>query len=290
MKKVLLSLLCLSALTASAQVCQDMQCETPTALSGTLSGANYSTSVCFEAISDATISNSCNFNGWDYITLNGPITMSQSLNFNGTRKLYTGAEEVTLAYISMDGSDTIFAGGDLVVSSFVTNNSTAGQENVIVKAQGYDLTVCGTSYEVGDTIFRPGNMSNKILVLECEGTPLPIHVKTFKATKRNGQSFIEWDVYDAGFVTIQQSNDGKAWRTLADGLFSAGNIQAKPEGKLNLYRLKMGQEYSHALRLDFPFLNDPTHKPVYTDLSGRTLSEEPQHGFYFVDGEKMVRP
>ena len=274
--KKLTFILSLFSLNLQAQCIQVPNCTNSVSMCNTITNMSLQGNWCFEG--HGSISNSVNWNNWDWIRFNSisaSININQNVNFGGgAKKVYnTGYAVNYWGNTSFNGSDTIFVGDGCTVqvTNPISNNSNSGNYNTIVLGVGSRLFI-GPSmveYHVGDTIrTNPSNNSNNIYVVGCSSTPLSIDEVKFYL---NG-NLLYWQT-ESTDIQIQYSETGNSFRTIHYSSYPIGNLSIKEAG---FYRLFHDGKYSKILQYNMSKLSE---KRIYYYM-GNFYHQQPQTEYY----------
>lgn len=278
MKRLFTLLAIILTTTLAHSQCQPIDCETSVEIEGTLTNTAYNESICFSTPSSATIANSVNWNSWEYLSFSGEIVVNQNINFGTTNnKVYTSGD-IYLSYLSMNGSDTLFTDGNTEIGTLISNNSFGTTWNYIMTNSS--VIVSGTEYYPNDTIITAGGTGNNVVVLECLGAPLIIHLISFKII--NNQ--LEWETSGVTYTTLQQSSDSKLWNNIYTSSNSKDYYSINPNGETNqYYRLELQDEqetkYSSIISVISKTSARNSSYRCY-DISGRVIEESQAQGLY----------
>lgn len=282
MKKI--TLLLFAALSISLQSFAQCGIQPPCTNSVDLTGLcstnqNYNGDHCF---SNGYLNTSNNLNNWFNLTFSN-VDVYLPLNMNGVCNIFS-FEDNYYEYISMDGSDNIYVHGNTTIHHLLSNNSIGNQVNYITLINDATLYYNFQFWNVGDTIYLSGNNSNKVVILGCLNTSLPLTIEYFE--KRG--DYAVWKVNGEESIEVQYASHGDTSDFRIDKITYSKNDKIKMN--IGFYRLKVGFKYSKILEKRFE--DDPLSIPqtdfigIY-DIYGQKLSSEPYNQIYWKDGKKM---
>lgn len=281
MKKYLIAPLLLGAsLNLNAQ-CSEIDCadaDYTVFIEDGLS-TSYNGSVCF--FGKGEIPNWVNWNNWDFLSFNSDsfLVVNQNINFGSFNNKVEVHNDVKLNYVSFDGGDTIFVkSGILYLNSWVSNNSTESNRNVIVLDEGTELFMAGMQYFAGST-WIGGGTGNNIKVIEGCSIPLGIIYQELSGYTKNGMAQLSWNVkFDYEFI-LQANIDGY-WFDIS--FYNTGSF-TYPMLKNTQFRLKVDGDYSKVLYL---YYTEAKKQEGIFDIQGRKLNQITQPGIYIINGNK----
>lgn len=197
-------------------------------VNGNLVNQSYNGSKCFYATTNCTVTNSVNFNNWQYLSFFGSFTISQTINVNNGKSIYlTGdiiAQNVTLA-----GNANLYVDGNIQINNIIANN---GNSNSIFTSSIFNYK--NKNYQIGDTIFTANGTGNYVIVKSCNNTPL----SNEKLELLYSNNKLTWNLDSV----LQYSKDGKTW-SITNYKQSYFNPQK------GLYRLELNSHYSNIIKV-----------------------------------------
>ena len=264
MKKLLLILIPFSS---QAQTCPSFQCAGhQVTVSGTMTNSNYNGNICFKG--DGTVSNSVSVNNWQKMSWWGNINYQQTVNFSPNCKAWVQGN-VSLPQVSFTSGDTLWNFGNLIITSYTSNNSTT---NTIVNAQGATLKIAGVYCNTPQTLnLVPSNPSNVLMIASCSNNPLPLKIEYFTSEPLKWKFSQIQDIYK---VELQWSENALDWLRKEEYYSIHGEEYSYPSSESGYYRLKIEDldgsvNYSKVLRL-----NGKTYVPsIKYNLLGQIATE-----------------
>ena len=146
--------------------------------------------------------------------------------------------------LSLSGNNKIYIDGATEFSTVVTNNSIFNiSENIIYTNN--PVKIGNSMYNVGDTFFTQGNITNNVLIKSCTNIALSLDVVIFEIR----QDKLYYDISKANYnrVELQASKDAKTWYSIDLITNTTGYI--KPDKVFEFFRLKLDHEYSNLIKI-----------------------------------------